>query len=152
MEGLWTCIGDFNTILQSSEKLNKRPSQMSQIDSLCASLEACQLEDLGFKGYPYTWNNNRLGDANTKLRLDRAVATKEWRDKLQLTSVTHLYPHALDHLPIVLQTEHLRTRRSQGQKGFKFEESWLLWEECEEVVREAWAASESVGHDLDLIQ
>ena len=92
------CIGDFNAMIQSTEKLSKRPPQMSQIDSFHVALEACQLEDLGFKGYPYTWNNNRPGDANTKLRLDKAVATKEWRDKFQLSSVTHLSPHASDHL------------------------------------------------------
>ena len=40
---------------------------------------------------------------------------------------------------IISQIEHLKPKRSHGQKGFKFEESWLLWEECEEVVREAWA-------------
>ena len=54
---------------------------MSQIDSFHAALEACQLEDLGFKGNPYTWNNNRPRDENKKLRLDRVVAIKEWRNK-----------------------------------------------------------------------
>ena len=71
---------------------------MSQIDSFRAALEACQLEDLGFKGYPYTGNNNRPANANTKLRLDKAVEPKEWRDKFQLSSVTYLSPHASDHL------------------------------------------------------
>ena len=54
---------------------------MGQIDAFREALENCQLEDLGYKGYPYTWNNKRPGDANTKMRLDRAVATKPWRDK-----------------------------------------------------------------------
>ena len=98
------CIGDFNAIIQSTKKFSKRPSQMSQIDSFWAALKACQLEDLGFKGYVYTWNNNRPGDANIKFRLDRAIVTKEWRDKFQLSFITHLSQYALDHLPIVLQT------------------------------------------------
>ena len=67
--------------LNLQKKLSKRPPQMSQIDAFPASLEFCHLEDLGFKGYPFTWNNNRPGDANTKLKFDRAVATKDWRDK-----------------------------------------------------------------------
>ena len=73
------------------------------------------------KGYPFTWNNNIPGDANTQLRLDRAVATKDWQDKFQLCYVTHLPPHESDHLPIVLQTQQLKPRR--GKKGFKFEEN-----------------------------
>ena len=24
------------------------------------------------------------------------------------------------------------------KKGFKFEEAWLLWEDCGEVVKDAW--------------
>ena len=81
VEGPWLCIGDFNAISQSTEKLSKRSAQMSQIDAFREGLDSCQLEDLGYRGYPYTWNNKRLGDANTKMRLDRAVATKPWRDK-----------------------------------------------------------------------
>ena len=68
----WMCIGDFNAILYSTEKLSKRPPQQNQMDAFREALEGCQLEDLGFKGYPFTWNNKRPGEANTKLRLDRA--------------------------------------------------------------------------------
>ena len=57
---------------------------MCQIDSFCVALEACQLEDLGFDGYPYNWNNNRPGDTNTKFRLDRVVVTNEWRESFSL--------------------------------------------------------------------
>ena len=73
----------------------------------------------------------------TMIRLDRAVAT-------------HLPSHESDHLPIVLQTQQLRSRR--GKKGFKFEENWLLWEECDEVVSEAWVSSEVDGHGLEQVQ
>ena len=81
VEGPWLCIGDFNAILQSSEKLSKRPAQVNQINAFRTVLEVCQLEDLGYRGYQYTWNNKRLGEANTKLRLDKAIATKAWREK-----------------------------------------------------------------------
>ena len=41
------CIGDFNAIIQSTEKLSKRSPQASQIDAFHASFEVFQLEDLG---------------------------------------------------------------------------------------------------------
>ena len=31
-----------------------------------------------------------------------------------------------------------RRLRGRGAGGFKFEESWLLWDDCEEVVHKAW--------------
>ena len=101
--GFWLCIGDFNAFLSSLEKLSKCPPNHGQIEAFWEALDLCQLEDLGFKGYPFTWNNKRPGEANTKIKLDRAVATKGWREKFQLSSVAHLSSHALDHLPIILQ-------------------------------------------------
>ena len=105
VEGPWLCIGDFNAFLQSSEKLSKRLALASQVEDFRAAMEECHLEDLGFKGYPYTWNNKRPGEANTRIRLDRAITMTEWREKFQLSSVVHLAPHASDHLPIVLHTQ-----------------------------------------------
>ena len=64
--------------------------------------------------------------------------------------MTHLPPHDSGHLPIVLQTQQLKPRR--GKKGFKFEENWLLWEECEEVVSDAWLSSEVDAHRLEQVQ
>ena len=110
------------------------------MDAFREALELRQLEDLVFRGYPFTWSNKRPGDANTKIHLDRAVATKEWREKYQLSTVSHLYSQASDHMPIVLQTLSYHKQRPRRERLFKFEESWLMWEECEQVVGEAWHA------------
>ena len=60
----------------------------------------------------------------------------------------HLAPHASDHLPIVLHTQKFEKNSRQGRRGFKFEESWLLWEECEAIVKEAWTLEHNGGHGL----
>ena len=76
VDGPWLCVGDFNAILNASEKLSIRQPQSSQINEFQEALELCQLEDLGYKGYPYTWTSKRPEDANTKMWVDRAVASK----------------------------------------------------------------------------
>ncbi|XP_075662942.1 uncharacterized protein LOC142632422 [Castanea sativa] len=103
-----------------------------------AALEACHLMDLGFHGYKFTWNNKRTGAANARERLDRVVANKEWTDMFSASTVSHKFSHASDHLPILLQTG--RDNRFHGRiaRGFKFEEVWLLDEDCEKVVEDAW--------------
>ena len=53
VEGPWMVIGDFNAFLNVLEKASKTPPQMSQIDAFRDALEYCQLEDLGFQGYPF---------------------------------------------------------------------------------------------------
>ena len=102
VDGPWRCIGDFNAILHSDEKLSHRPPSYKQMDEFSEVLEQCSLTDLGFLGYPFTWNNKRPGHANTKERLDRAVASMDWRAKFPRSTVTHLSSHTSDHLPIIL--------------------------------------------------
>ena len=59
-----------------------------------------------------------------------------------MSTVSHKFSHALDHLPINLQTG--MDNRFQGRiaRGFKFEEIWLLDEDCEKVVEDAWGRIE----------
>ena len=146
----WVCIGDFNAIQNSTENLSKRQPQYSQIDAFYDALDHCQLQDLGFRGYKYTWNNKRPKDANTILRLDKATTTMDWRARFPLSSVTHLPLHASHHLPILLQVQGCKKLRQKGQKGFKFEEAWLLSDECEGVIKIAWEKGSIDAVDLGL--
>ena len=42
------------------------------------ALDFCQLKDLGFSGFPFTWCNRRPGVHNVRIRLDRGVAIVNW--------------------------------------------------------------------------
>ena len=108
------------------------------MDEFRMALDSCSLMDLGFIGYPYTWNNKRPGEANTRERLNRTVANEGWREKFLASTITHLFSHASDHHPLVLQTKSDWRIQSRDTWAFKFEESWLLWDDCEKTVFEAW--------------
>ena len=49
----------------------------------------------------------------------------------------HLPPHASDHLPIIVQVQTFSHKQQRFYRCFKFEENWLLWDDCEVVVQEA---------------
>ena len=115
-------------------------------------LERCSLADLGFFGYPFTWNNKRPGLANTRQRLDCAVAIEDWKEKFPKCTVTHLHSHASNHLPIVLQTKPARNQNIRNTRSFQFEESWLLWEDCEAVVQDAWNKRDGIRSGLSRIK
>ena len=123
-------------MLNLTKILSKRLVQGSQMNAFCEVLEHCHLEDLGFRGYKYTWNNKRPGEANTRVCLDRATTTVDWRVKFSLSTVYHLSSHASDHLPIMLHVQSSK-KWYKGWKGFKFEEAWLLEEGCDEVIKNA---------------
>lgn len=61
--------------------------------------------DLGFTGYPYTWNNKRKGTGNIQQRLD-----------------SHFTAIASDYCPITLDCIPSVTNLA---KPFKFEAMWL---------------------------
>ncbi|KAL0013777.1 hypothetical protein SO802_000846 [Lithocarpus litseifolius] len=42
--------------------------------------------------------------------------------------------------------------RSGGTRGFKFEEGWLLWADCEQTVEEAWKVRGRSGSAMAVIQ
>ena len=143
VEGPWLCFGDFNAILHSLEKQSTKQPHIAQIDAFREVLEVCQLEDLGYKGYPFTWTNKRPGDANTKLKLDRVVATKGWLDNFPVSIVVHLLPQASNHIPITIQVKKFRKKNRRADWSFKFKESWLLWDDYEAQIQQAWSLSSS---------
>ena len=139
VQGPWMCIGDFNPILHSFEKQSSHPPPYKQMDDFWEALDLCNLVDIGFKGYPFMWNNKRSSIANIKEQLDWAVANLEWRVKFPTSTLTHLFSHAFDHRTLLLQTSDEGCLQNRGVPSFKFEEKWLLWEECEKIVTEAWS-------------
>ena len=111
-------------------------------------MDSCQLQDLRYREYLFTWNNKRLGEENTKIRLDRGVANGDWRVKFQMSTITPLSTHASYHLPIMLKVLSFQQQRQRHGKAFKFEEAWLLSNEYEETVKEAWGKYEDGSYGL----
>ncbi|XP_019157243.1 PREDICTED: uncharacterized protein LOC109153826 [Ipomoea nil] len=69
-------------------------------------------------------------------RLDRVVANGEWRGLHEGARVYCLETDMFDHAALFLDV--YETREVRRHKGFRFENAWLLDEECGGVVREAW--------------
>lgn len=68
----WLCVGDFNEILWSHEKLGLGPRQEGCMKAFCDVLDECGLKDLGFLGDKFTWKGKRQGGMVFE-RLDRAA-------------------------------------------------------------------------------
>ncbi|VVA20097.1 PREDICTED: reverse mRNAase [Prunus dulcis] len=52
-------MGDFNDILDASEKDGGRPRSVPSMEDFRRFVTYCNLLDLGFEGYPFTWRNRR---------------------------------------------------------------------------------------------
>jgi hypothetical protein len=133
------CVGDFNEVLEYTEKEGRAVRSESQMEGFRKVLAECQLSDLGFRGIPFTWSNHRQDTSFTKERLDRAVANREWCSLYRDISVYNLAAQTFDHCPIqVCFSNELESERFSYNRGFKFEEAWTHDSECMEVITDAW--------------
>ncbi|KAF5465338.1 hypothetical protein F2P56_015356 [Juglans regia] len=74
----WLCVGDFNEILSTNEKVGGPLRPYGQMECFREALEDCDLSDMGYVGNKFTWSNNRGGTEFTKERLDRAFCNPQW--------------------------------------------------------------------------
>ena len=131
----WLCIGDFNFVIDQSEKLGDRLVASSSHCSFRNFIDQLGLVDLGFVGNPFSWCNNRQGTATIKERLDRGLASLDWIHLHPNFSLIHLSASISDHNCIALNTN---TSSSFLPRPFKFEEFWTLDPTCGLVIKAAW--------------
>jgi hypothetical protein len=142
----WLVIGDFNEALWQHEHLSSNLRPEGQMAAFRDTLMRCELKDLGFRGVPFTYDNKRRGNANVKVRLDRAVADDRWRDIFSEGSVVHLVSPCSDHSPLLLQLE----RETGNQHQAKCRQYEIFWERdhaLPEVIASAW---QEAGTKTDL--
>jgi endonuclease/exonuclease/phosphatase family metal-dependent hydrolase len=96
----WLCVGNFNEILEESEKLEGARRPQGQMEDFKNVLDHCCLSDLGYWGPRYTWTNKRTDSFFTQERLDRAVANATWCGLFPLVLVEILATQSSDHAPI----------------------------------------------------
>ncbi|XP_070020722.1 uncharacterized protein [Nicotiana sylvestris] len=86
----WMVMGDFNCIIELSEKIGGNPHRMEKSLPLIECMTDCELNDLGYIGSTYTWCNLRTPSERICQRLDRTLANQEWLSKFPNTTVTLL--------------------------------------------------------------
>ncbi|KAF4404088.1 hypothetical protein G4B88_014544 [Cannabis sativa] len=95
---------------------------------------------LGFQDPGYTWskgrNSSSQGGGVKRARLDRGLASIDWRIMFPNAIVHHLAASESDHRPILLDTSGgVNAKR----RTFKYENMWARDPRCFWVVKEAWS-------------
>lgn len=105
-----------------------------------AVIDDLSLRDLGFVGSWYTWERGKVEATCIHERLDRFLCTPAWLDLYPSHVVEHLVRYKSDHALIITRPKK-PSRPRRKNRGFRFETSWLLDDQCESVVRQAWDGS-----------
>ncbi|KAH1113590.1 hypothetical protein J1N35_006968, partial [Gossypium stocksii] len=136
----WLVFGDFNEIVSSFKKKGGRVRSEGQIAEFKTTLEDCLLNDVGCVGRWFTWEKGIFLSTNIRERLDRGVATLNWRYLFPGFLLEHLSHLFSDHCPILLDTMgKLRHGKRRESNLFYFEAKWCLDNLFEETVRHVWA-------------
>jgi hypothetical protein len=146
----WMCVGDFNEILYSFEKQGGATKSQAQMDKFRDALDFCNLQDLGFEGDMFTWRNNSWHvEGYIRERLDRVVASPSWRIKFSDFKVKNGDPEHSNHRPVVLRVACGEKPNWTGNKGLnkRFEARWLLEEDCDSIVKNAWGLAGARGEE-----
>ncbi|XP_021723977.1 uncharacterized protein LOC110691367 [Chenopodium quinoa] len=145
----WVCLGDFNEILFSAEKLGKNDRAEWQMENFRRALAVCRLRDVPYSGYKYTYDNGREGGENTQCRLDRALVIEDWMTCFPDAHLFHLDRDWSDHAPIKLELG-TRMKERPREKPFRFEQIWQSNETCESVIENAWLGGFNLESKLEM--
>ena len=133
----WCCIGDFNEILKTKEKIGDRIRSNAQMQAFWGALDFCGFVDLGYTGPEFTWHSQRHGYLIWE-RLDRGVANYDWVSKFPAATIRHLHCHTFDHHPISLIFNPNNESQRWYRRPFRFEEMWLTDSGCSDTMLRAW--------------
>lgn len=134
----WLVVGDFNECMWDFEHFSSTARAPVQMQSFRDVLETCALADLGFSGVPYTYDNKRSGNANVRVRLDRAVANPAWRNLFDQAFVRHLTSPCSDHVPVHVSSE-VYIDRPIKPRIRQYEVMWEREPALQEVIARAWS-------------
>lgn len=101
------------------------------------------LQDIGLKGYPFTWERSRGKEGWVEEKLDQALANPDWRKCFPKAVVSTVEVCISDHLLIFLDPQPLNEVRRK--RRFRFENIWLKEPECKNVIQQSWNDAEGVS-------
>ena len=140
----WCIIGDFNDLLSQQDKAGIHPHPNWLCMGFREVVDDCALSDIKLHGHPFTRIKSPGTDRVLEERLDMAMGNSEWLQGFPEVKLTNLLTSHSDHTPILLDI--IPTVRSRYNYSFKFENSWLLEDDIEEVVMDSWVGT--IGLEL----
>jgi hypothetical protein len=134
----WLYVGDFNEIMEESEKFGGVRKSQGIMDEFYDTLRDYRLHDLGYVGARFTWSNMRHENNFVKERLDRATATNEWRDLYPRQVVEVLANRSSDHTPLLINFNKRHGHRRPWRRKFHFKAKWNGKEKPKAIISSIW--------------
>jgi endonuclease/exonuclease/phosphatase family metal-dependent hydrolase len=110
----WLVTGDFNMILQASDKSNSNLNRWLSRE-FREAVQELELNEINLRGRKFAWSNDR-----TQTRIDRVFCSMTWDLMMPGVFLHALSSKVSDHRPLVVAG----TATIKKYKGFRFEAFW----------------------------
>ncbi|XP_059306395.1 uncharacterized protein LOC132057811 [Lycium ferocissimum] len=123
----------------SERKDRGNPIQPQDIEDFAFRINSCDLEEVKFKGSPFTWWNGRADEACIFERLDRMLVNSLLLDNFGNIEVEHLARTGSDHAPLLCT---YGDKHQNQLRPFKFLSFWIEHASFLDTVRLNWSTWE----------
>ncbi|XP_059306374.1 uncharacterized protein LOC132057787 [Lycium ferocissimum] len=132
----WLVGGDFNVILHEEEKIGGLPVHQTEVEDFAFFKNSCDLQDIDFRGSPFTWWNGRAGEDFIFKILDRILVNNQLQEWLGNLQMEHLSRTGSDRAPLLLTAGE---QVQQFSKPFRFLKFWVDHESFMHTVEQHWS-------------
>lgn len=150
--GGWFLVGDFNELMNNSEKLGGPRRPESSFYAFRALARDCRLKEIPSSGNRLSWAGAREITSNgiketvwIQCRLDRAFGNAEWFQLFPNTHSFYLEKTGSDHRHIFTNLDATGTQRTCR---FMFDKRWSNKPGIQYVVRRGWNMNDSLPSAL----
>ncbi|GER52284.1 non-LTR reverse transcriptase [Striga asiatica] len=131
----WIIGGDWNAIVDLSEKRGGRDKSLADMLSFQNFINQMSMVEVNMQGHKYTWSNNRSHEHFVEEKLDRVFGSLRWSSSHSSTVVLNCYQTASDHSLLVLISELTQIK---PKARFIFNKQWIEKQDVMDVVKKAW--------------
>ncbi|XP_057785782.1 uncharacterized protein LOC131003294 [Salvia miltiorrhiza] len=118
----WIIIGDFNDLLDPGDKRGRVDHPNWLMQGFRAAIMECELSDIPLSGYQFTWSRGLGTNHFVEERLDRGMATNNWKNLFPEAVLLPVSATISDHVPLLLKCKG--SAHPRHTRRFHFENKW----------------------------
>ncbi|KAE8774310.1 hypothetical protein D1007_53336 [Hordeum vulgare] len=103
-----------------------------------SKLKFDRLQEVGWQGVPFTWDNKQQGTRNVKARLDRAFVNQQFLQVFQFPQVKHIVSVESDHCFVLAELKEVELRSCRAPRQFQYENVWQSHPDYDDMIGRIW--------------